>query len=155
MQVETKPTVEVPPSKSQALKAVRRVYPGAFFCGYTDGTGVRHLALRYLIPNSRTVSDVGDVTLPSGGRESMLPYVLARAAFARLGFSARWHLDGIPPDLRADPRISIVGRWSFSPIEGYVGPENQIPVELDPNEALPDPRIGQNEIDLTKLADRE
>lgn len=121
------------PSKSQCLKVLSRVYPGAHFTGRTV-RGVVTLELRYRPPNQREVVTIGSVDLPIGGVRAALPFALARAAFARYGYIATWH------PWRG---VGGAGDWSFQPIPGYEGPEKALPVELDPDQPAP------SELDLT------
>lgn len=100
------------PSKSKCLKMLRRIFPGAHFCGFT-ADGKRHLELRYG-PNA---APVAQVSVPAGGLESALPWAIVKAVCTRFGYTATWEN----------------GEFDFKAIEGFVGPESMLPVELDPD----------------------
>lgn len=127
------------PSKSQCLKALSKVYPGAHFTGRTE-RGIVTLELRYRPPNQRETVTIGSVDLPPNGRRAALPYALARAAFARYGYTATWHA---PVIHGINGQMTLRWGWTFEPIAGYEGPETALPVELDPDQPKP------GEFDLT------
>lgn len=104
------------PSRSKCLRTLKKVYPGAFFAS-VEGGG---LELRYFPPGAG--SDVPVLSV-NGPRESALPLAVLCAAFARLGFDTSW-------------RRGFPGSFDFKPIPGYTGPEDLIPVDLDPREPL-------------------
>lgn len=103
------------PSRSKCLRTLKKVYPGAFFAAVANG-----LELRYFPPGAG--ADVPVLSV-SGPRESALPLAALCAAFARLGYETKW-------------RRGFPGSFDFQPIPGYVGPEDLIPVDLDPREPL-------------------
>lgn len=105
------------PGRTKCLKTLRRIYPGAHFAGRTEN-GVRTLELRYQPPSGGGAAPVAEVSIPLGGRESALPWALLVAACKRYGYTATWNGSAI----------------GFTPVEGYKGPEQMIPVELDPSE---------------------
>lgn len=108
------------PSKSKCVRFLRAVYPGAHFAPAPKNDKGPGLELRYLFGGGAV-----PVLAVNGPNAEALPYAVLRAAFARLGYAATWNFNVYPR------------RFDLVPIPGYIGPEDQIPVELDPREPLP------------------
>ena len=108
------------PAKAKCIRTLRNVYPGAHFARVERNEKGPGLELRYLFGGGAV-----PVLAVHGPNPDALPYAVLRAAFASLGFAATWNFAIYPP------------RFDLAPLAGYVGPEDQIPVELDPREPLP------------------
>jgi hypothetical protein len=109
------------PSKSSCARKLRKVYPNAHFrAAERNEKGQHGLELCY---KHGITGDTVPVLTVHGPRESALPFVALKAAFARLGFQANW-----------DPRVGL----KLAPLDGYVGPEALVPVELDPTATTPE-----------------
>lgn len=108
------------PSKSKCIRTLREVYPGAHFAAAPSNDKGPGLELRYNFGGGAV-----PVVTVNGPNRDLLPFAVVRVAFARLGYSATWNFTSYPP------------RFDLTPIPGFVGPEDQIPVELDPREPLP------------------
>lgn len=103
------------PTKSQTLRVLRKVFPGARFQERT-ADGVKTVEFFYRPPGSRAEAPAAVVVVPEGGTVSGACKAILIGLFEQLGGRAVW----------------TSGRYHVGPIKNYVGPEQQIPVELDP-----------------------
>lgn len=109
------------PTKSRTLREVRKIFPRARFQESTRD-GIKSVELFYKIPGTKgDDAPVANVSVPPGGSVAGACLALLKAAFATLGFNAEWS------------PVPWPGKFVLSPIEGFVGVEGQLPIELDPD----------------------
>lgn len=117
------------PLTSKILRALDRVYPGATFLPEPDQNTSRNwhgLGLWYVVQGN-----LSRVLAVYSAHKSVLPFLAMRCAFFRLGFETRW----IP---------KFPGRFEFTPVKDYMGPEKLVPIELDPD-------LSPEQIEVMKL----
>lgn len=108
------------PTKSRTLREVRKVFPKARFQESTS-KGIKSVELFYKIPGTKGEdAPVCNVTVPPGGNVAGACVALLTAAFARYGYTVRW-----------EP-LPWPGRFVKEAIPNFVGVEQHLPIELDP-----------------------
>lgn len=109
---------EVLPSRKKILKSLARVFPLPRFEVNTRGLTTT-VELTYRPKGTREAASICSCEIPPKGNQIGAMNALAVSAFKAMGFDAVW-----------DPKFP--GRYVFTPVKDYVGPEKLIPAEMDP-----------------------
>lgn len=107
------------PNEKKCLKVLRKVFPDAKFTRLDTTEKGIGLEATYLFNGH-----LAPIGVARGPKLGLLPFMITREAFRKLGFETTWDF--------------AKGEFKFEAIKGYVGPEDSLPVELDPREPLPE-----------------